>query len=117
MIARETIAETRIVTVTVTANSRQKPADNAAHQQQRNKHRTSEKLMEMIVNPIWAAPSSAAWTAVFPILRSRSMFPIITMASSTTKPTAILRPISDRLSRSEAERVHQGNVPSRPAAQ
>jgi len=60
---------------------------------------TREIEIDRMVNPISPAPSSAACIGVFPISMWRAMFSTITMASSTTKPTAIDRPISDRLSR------------------
>ena len=57
----------------------------------------SEMLIESTVKPIWRAPSSAAAIGVRPRSRLRYMFSIITMASSTTKPTAIAKAISVRL--------------------
>ena len=57
----------------------------------------SEMLIETTVKPIWRAPSSAACTGVMPFSRLRKQFSIITMASSTTKPTETTSAISDRL--------------------
>jgi hypothetical protein len=47
----------------------------------------SDTLMEMTVKPIWRAPSSAPACGRTPASRLRNMFSIMTMASSTTKPT------------------------------
>ena len=59
----------------------------------------SEIEIEMIVKPISAEPFSAASNGFSPASIWRVMFSSITMASSTTKPTAIVKAISDRLSR------------------
>ena len=59
----------------------------------------SEIVIERIVKPTSAAPSIAACIGGFPISMWRTMFSSITIASSTTKPTASVSAISDRLSR------------------
>jgi hypothetical protein len=59
----------------------------------------SEIEIDRIVKPISPAPSRAACIGVFPSSMCRTMFSIMTIASSTTKPTAIVSAISDRLSR------------------
>ena len=58
----------------------------------------SESEIESTVKPICLAPSSAAGYGAMPCSRLRYMFSIMTMASSTTKPTEIASAISDRLS-------------------
>ncbi len=60
---------------------------------------TNEMEIEKIVKPISPAPSRAACIGFLPISICRAMFSTITIASSTTKPTAIDSPISDKLSR------------------
>ena len=60
---------------------------------------TSETLMETMVKPISPDPRSAAAIGSMPSSIWRKMFSSMTMASSITKPTAMVRPISDRLSR------------------
>ena len=59
----------------------------------------SEIDIDRMVKPISPAPSIAACIGDLPISIWRVMFSAMTIASSTTKPTAIDRPISDRLSR------------------
>ena len=58
----------------------------------------SDRLIDSTVKPICLAPSSAAGYGAMPRSRLRYMFSIMTMASSTTKPTEIASAISDRLS-------------------
>ena len=60
---------------------------------------TSETEIEMMVKPISAEPFNAASNGFSPSSMWRVMFSSITIASSTTKPTAIVNAISDRLSR------------------
>ena len=59
----------------------------------------SEMLIEMTVNPISRAPLIADCSGVVPASRWRKIFSSTTMASSTTKPTAMVKAISDRLSK------------------
>lgn len=59
----------------------------------------SEKLMEITVKPISAAPLSAASTFEAPASRCRWMFSTTTMASSTMKPTAMISATRVRLLR------------------
>ena len=59
---------------------------------------TSDVVMEMMVNAISRAPSIAARMRVLPISKCRTMFSSITMASSTTNPTASVIAMSERLS-------------------
>ena len=58
----------------------------------------SEMLIDSTVKPIWRAPSIAAISGDMPFSRLRKQFSIITMASSTTKPTETASAISERLS-------------------
>jgi hypothetical protein len=60
---------------------------------------TSETEIDMMVKPISAEPLSAAPKGFSPSSMWRVMFSSITIASSTTKPTAMVKAISDRLSR------------------
>ena len=59
----------------------------------------SDSVIDRIVKPTSRAPSNAACIGGFPISMWRTMFSSITIASSTTKPTASVSAISDRLSR------------------
>ena len=56
---------------------------------------TKDSVMETTVKPIWRAPVTAAASRVMPCSRRRAMFSIITMASSTTKPTEMVIAISE----------------------
>ena len=58
----------------------------------------SDSVSEMMVKPISLAPLSAAWNGLSPSSMWRTMFSIMTMASSTTKPVPMVSAISDRLS-------------------
>ena len=59
----------------------------------------SDTVSEMMVKPICAEPFIAASCGLSPCSRKRAMFSITTIASSTTKPVAMVSDISDRLSR------------------
>ncbi len=71
----------------------------------------SDTLSDTTVNPIWRAPFSAASNGASPASMKRTMFSIITMASSTTKPVEIVRAISERLSRLNPHNFINPNVP------
>ena len=71
----------------------------------------SENVIDRIVNSTSAAPSRAACSRVFPISKWRTMFSSMTMASSTTNPTASVRAIRERLSRLYCNRYITENVP------
>ena len=60
---------------------------------------TSEMLIESTVKPISRAPRNAAAIGLIPSSRWRAMFSRTTIASSTTNPVAIVRAMSERLSR------------------
>ena len=82
----------------VTANSRKSRPMIPAMNTSGMNTAASDSVIDRIVKPTSAAPSSAALSAGFPISRCRTMFSSITIASSTTKPTASVSAISDRLS-------------------
>ena len=86
-------------TATVTANSRNSRPTTPLSRNNGMNTAISETEMDRIVNPISRAPSSAACIGAAPSSMWRTMFSTITMASSTTKPTAMVSAISDRLSR------------------
>ena len=58
----------------------------------------SEIVIAKMVKATSSDPSYAAFVGSLPISICRTMFSSITMASSTTKPTASVSAISDRLS-------------------
>jgi hypothetical protein len=89
----------KIATTTVTANSRNNSPTMPLIRNSGMKTAASEIEIDMIVKPISPAPCRAACIGVFPSSMCRTMFSIMTTASSTTKPTAIVSAISERLSR------------------
>jgi len=95
----DTMAEMMMVMDTVMANSRNSRPTIPPIKSSGMKTAMSEKLIDTIVKPISPAPFSAASRGFMPSSIWRKMFSSMTMASSTTKPTAIVNPISDRLSR------------------
>ena len=60
---------------------------------------TSDRLIDITVKPICRAPFSAAVSAGSPRSMWRKMFSIMTIASSTTKPTPMVSAIREKLSR------------------
>ncbi len=95
----ESSAETPIETASVTANSRKSRPMRPPMKSSGMSTATSETVSETIVKPICPAPLSAAWNGSSPSSMKRAMFSIMTMASSTTKPVAIVSAMSDRLLR------------------
>ena len=59
---------------------------------------TSERLIDTTVNPTSRAPRSDACMRGMPASMWRVVFSITTMASSTTKPVAMVSAISEKLS-------------------
>ena len=66
----------------------------------------------MMVKPISRAPFSAAWNGFMPFSTCRAMFSITTMASSTTKPLAMVSAIMVRLFRLKPIRCITARVPT-----
>ena len=95
----DTNPETRIAAAIVTANSWNRRPTMPLMNSSGMKTAVSEIVIDRIVKPISFDPSSAACSGGFPISMWRTMFSSITIASSTTKPTASVSAISDRLSR------------------
>ena len=92
------IIDTTIAVDSVTANSRNSRPTMPPMSSSGMKTATSEMLIVNTVKPISWAPLSAAAIGFMPSSRWREMFSITTIASSTTKPVAIVSAISDRLS-------------------
>ncbi len=59
---------------------------------------TSDRLIDTTVKPICREPISAACIGGTPRSVWRTMFSIMTIASSTTKPTEMVSAISEKLS-------------------
>ena len=93
----ETTVDTTMANTSVTENSRSRRPTMPSMNRSGMKAATSETLIEITVKPICRAPSSAARIGEMPRSRLRNMFSIMTMASSTTKPTETASAISVRL--------------------
>ncbi len=94
----DTTVETATANASVTENSRNTRPTTPLMNRSGMKAAISETLIDTTVKPICRAPSSAAFIGGMPFSRLRKPFSIITMASSTTKPTEQASAISERLS-------------------
>ena len=94
----DTIADTTTAMVSVSANSRNMRPTRPVMNSSGMNTAISDSVSEMMVKPISLAPLSAAWNGLSPSSMWRTMFSIITIASSTTKPVPMVSAISDRLS-------------------
>ena len=78
----------------------EQPADDAAHQQDRDEHRDQRQAHRQHGEADLArAAQRRLRSALMPFSMRREMFSSTTMASSTTKPVAMVSAISDRLFR------------------
>src|SRR5207237_4122888 len=93
----DTTVETTIANTNVTENSRSRRPTTPFMNSSGMKAATSDTLIEITVKPICLAPSSLARMGRIPASMLRNMFSIMTMASSTTKPTETASAISVRL--------------------
>jgi len=73
---------------------------------------TSEMVMETMVKPISREPFRAAASAVSPFSICRTIFSSMTMASSTTKPTARVSAIMEMLLTENPSRCMTEKVPT-----
>ncbi|MCY1411840.1 hypothetical protein D9M71_272350 [compost metagenome] len=110
---RDTTSEIRMATARVMANSRNSRPTTSAMNSSGISTAISEKVREIRVKPICFAPLSAALSGVSPSSRWRAMFSSMTMASSTTKPVAMVRAISVRLLMEKPARYITAKVPTR----
>ena len=92
-----TTADTKIAKPTTTANSWNSNPMVPGMKKIGMSTATREMEMEMMVNATSRAPRMAAANAFMPFSMCRAMFSSITMASSTTKPTARVNPSIDTL--------------------
>ncbi len=95
----ETTAEITMVAASVIANSWNRRPTTSPMKSSGISTAMSETVSEMMVKPISREPFRAASRGESPSSTWRAMFSITTMASSTTKPVAMVSAISDRLSR------------------
>ncbi len=111
MSVSETISDSPIDTDRVTANSRNSRPGRPSISSSGINTATSETLIDSTVKPTSRAPSSAALIGFMPASTWREMFSSTTMASSTTKPVAMVNAISDRLLRLNPHRYMAANEP------
>src|SRR4029078_6221502 len=95
----DTTADVTTAIVSVNANSRNMRPTSPDMNSSGMKTAISDTVSEITVKPISLAPFSDASIADSPFSMWRTMFSIITMASSTTKPVPIVSALSERLSR------------------
>ena len=95
----ETTAEVITAMVSVSANSRNIRPTRPVMNRSGMNTAISDMVSEMTVKPISRAPFEAAVMALSPFSMWRTMFSIMTIASSTTKPVPMVSAISERLSR------------------
>ncbi len=106
------MVENAIAKVSVSENSRNSRPTTPSMNSSGVNAATNDRLIDSTVNPICLAPSSAACIGAMPRSRLRYMFSIMTIASSTTKPTAIASAISDRLLIEKPASHMQAQVPA-----
>ncbi len=94
----DTTAEMTTAMVSVSANSRNMRPTRPVMNSSGMNTAISDRVSDMTVKPISRAPFSAACIGLSPFSMWRTMFSIMTMASSTTKPVPMVSAISDRLS-------------------
>ena len=107
----DTTADIRIVTARVIANSLNSLPTTSCMKSSGISTAISETVSEMMVKPICPEPLSAASSGDSPTSMYREMFSIITMASSTTKPVAMVSAMSERLSMLKPKRYMTAKVP------
>ncbi len=96
---------------TTIANSWKRPPITPGMKKIGMKTATSETEIDTIVNHISFEPTMAALKGSMPPSMWRTMFSSITMASSTTRPTASVMPSSDTLSIERPSARMRASVP------
>jgi hypothetical protein len=94
----DTKVDTTIAKTRVSENSRKSRPSIPCMNRSGMKAAIKDTEIDTTVKPIWRAPTSAASSRPIPASMLRWMFSIITIASSTTKPTEMVIAISERLS-------------------
>ncbi|MNK97625.1 hypothetical protein D3C87_1179690 [compost metagenome] len=112
VVVSDTTSETRMATDSVMANSwNSRPTMPPIISSGMNTA-ISDRLIDSTVKPTSRAPRRAAARGFMPFSIWREMFSRTTMASSTTKPVAIVSAISDRLLSENPHRYITANVPT-----
>ena len=110
MVVSDTTNDTRMAVESVTANSRNSRPSMPPIKKIGMNTATNERVIDTTVNAISLAPRRAASIGDSPCSRYRVMFSSTTMASSTTKPVAMVSAIRERLSRLYPNRYITPNV-------
>src|SRR3989442_6536225 len=113
VVVRETARETPMATLRVAENSGKSRPTIPPMRRIGRKTATSDTDIERTVKPTSREPLRAAWNGDSPISRWRAMFSMTTIASSTTKPVAMVRAISEKLSRLKPSRYITPKEPTR----
>src|SRR5580704_11670318 len=108
----ETNPETRIEMLMVSANSLNNLPTTPPMKMSGMNTAASDSVIDKIVKPTSADPWNAAAIGAWPASMCRTMFSSMTIASSTTNPTARVSAISERLSRLKLSRYIIENVPT-----
>ncbi len=108
----DTTSEMTMATARVMANSWNSRPTTSGMNSSGISTATSEKVSDIRVKPISPAPLSAACIGVSPISRCRATFSSMTMASSTTKPVAMVSAIRVRLLTEKSIRYMKAKVPT-----
>ncbi|TWG86306.1 hypothetical protein L602_002100000950 [Cupriavidus gilardii J11] len=111
VVVSDTTSDTRMATDSVMANSENSRPTMPPISSSGMKTAISDRLIEITVKPTSRAPRSAACTGRMPASIWREMFSSTTMASSTTKPVAMVSAISDRLFSEKPARYITVKVP------
>ena len=106
----DTIADATTAMVSVSANSRNMRPTKPVMNSNGMNTAISDSVSDMTVKPISLAPRSAASSGFSPFSMWRTMFSIMTIASSTTKPVPMVSAISDRLSSEKPQNHMTPNV-------
>ena len=113
MIVSEATVEMTMAKASVIENSRNSRPASPPSSSSGMKAASSDTEMEMTVKPICFEPASAACIGLMPSSRFLSITSIMTMASSTTKPTEVASAISEMLSIEKPATYMQAQVPAR----
>ena len=97
VVVNDTNSEIRIAEVMTTANSWNKRPRTPPMNSMGMNTATSDTLMATTVKPMSRVPCNTAWRKGMPRSRKRVICSSTTMASSTTKPVAIVKAIRLRL--------------------
>ena len=112
VVVKDTSIDTKMAAVITTANSRNNRPNMPPMNKMGMNTATKEMLMATTVNPMSREPCKQACSKGTPRSRCRVMFSKTTIASSTTKPVAMVKAISVRLFKLKPMRYITTQVPA-----